>query len=341
MAYYRLAGCATSADLTHRDLERFIAEVEEVRQSGLVVDQNSEDPDVWRVYVPSAPHYDVWSIGIYEGPSPLELRPAQDAVNPVLTRDDVVDVAAVFVADPFMIRRGREWFMFFEVLNWRANKGEIGLATSEDGLRWTYQQRVLVEPFHLSYPYVFEHDGECYMVPESRQSGSVRLYRASEFPGEWSFVANLLEGEHLVDPSIFAAGGKWWMFVGDASGRRHDALRLFGADALVGPWLEHVSSPVVSGDARIVRPAGRVLVDHARILRFAQNCLEDYGAEVRAFEIDELTLEKYSETAAGPVPVFGPGRARWAAGGMHHVDASRLVDGSWIACVDGWTRPAR
>ena len=340
MGYYCVAGCATSAGLTQRDGERFTAEVEEVRQSGLVVDQNSNDPDVWRVYVPSAPLYDVWSIGIYEGPSPLGLRPAQGAVNPVLTRDDVVDVPAVFVADPFMIRRGRDWFMFFEVLNWRANKGEIGLATSEDGLRWTYRQRVLIEPFHLSYPYVFEHDGACYMVPESRQSGAVRLYRASTFPLEWSFVANLLEGEQLVDPSIFVAGGKWWMFVGDASGPEHDALRLFGADALVGPWREHPSSPVVRGDARIARPAGRVLVDDSRILRFAQNCQKDYGADVRAFDVDELTLAHYSETAVEPVPAFGADGASWAAGGMHHVDASRRADGSWLACVDGWTRPA-
>jgi hypothetical protein len=35
-------------------------------------------------------------------------------------------------------------------------EGEIGLATSEDGLKWDYKQVVLNEPFHLSYPYVFE-----------------------------------------------------------------------------------------------------------------------------------------------------------------------------------------
>ena len=39
---------------------------------------------------------------------------------------------------------------------------------------------VLAEPFHLSYPYVFEWQGSHYMIPESGAAKSVRLYRASE-----------------------------------------------------------------------------------------------------------------------------------------------------------------
>ena len=335
--YYCLAICKTSAGLSNDARKRFLTEVEELRTSGLVVDQDAGDPDIWRVYVPAASEYDVWSIGIYEGPSPLGLSPAAGVENPVLTRDDISDVPAVFVADPFIIRRERGWFMFFEVLNWRANKGEIGLATSEDGLRWRYEQRVLIEPFHLSYPYVFDYGGECYMIPETRQSGAVRLYQASDFPTGWSFVATLLDGDHLVDPSVFRASDRWWMFAGDASSGKHDTLRLYGADSLTGPWHQHASSPVVTGDARIARPAGRVVVHDSGVLRFAQNCQEAYGVDVRVFEITELTMETYREAAVGPDPLVGPGGAGWAAGGMHHVDVCRRDDGSWLACVDGWT----
>src|SRR5713226_8442616 len=109
----------------------------------------------------------MWSIGIYTGASPLRLRPAGSAINPILTREDVQDVPAGFVADPFMVQRAGVWNMFFEVLNQATDRGEIGLATSSDGLSWTYQRIVLVEPFHLSYPYVFECQGECYMLPET------------------------------------------------------------------------------------------------------------------------------------------------------------------------------
>jgi len=79
--------------------------------------------------------------------------------NPVLSRDDVSDVPAAFVADPFMIKVAGRWYMFFEVMNIRSNKGEIGVAVSVNGLSWKYRQIVLDEPFHLSYPYVFDWYG--------------------------------------------------------------------------------------------------------------------------------------------------------------------------------------
>src|SRR5437016_1587707 len=107
----------------------------------------------------------MWSIGIYSGESPFHLDATQGLSNPVLTRESVNDVSARFVADPFMILVDDIWHMFFEVLNQQTNKGEIGLATSDTGHVWVYQQIVLTEQFHLSYPYVFEWDGEYYMTP--------------------------------------------------------------------------------------------------------------------------------------------------------------------------------
>jgi hypothetical protein len=97
-----------------------------------------------------------WSIGIYLGKSHVDLAPPETISNPVLTAKDITDVPADFVADPFMLHENGTWYMFFEVMNARDRKGDIGLATSVDGLKWTYQQIVLSESFHLSYPYVFK-----------------------------------------------------------------------------------------------------------------------------------------------------------------------------------------
>ena len=93
----------------------------------------------------------------------------------MLTAADVTDAAASLVADPFMLRHGDTWYMFFEVLESRTNRGSIGLATSPDGFHWQYQQIVLREGFHLSYPCVFWWQGDYYMVPESAKAFSVRL----------------------------------------------------------------------------------------------------------------------------------------------------------------------
>jgi hypothetical protein len=278
-----------------------------------------------------------WSIGIYFGRSPTMLHPLESVHNPVLTRKDVTDVPAGFIADPFMIRRESTWYMFFEVKNRASRKGEIGLATSSDGMRWSYQQIVLAEPFHLSYPYVFEWMGDYYMIPESQQSGSVRLYKAVNFPTDWSLDATLLDDIDAVDSSVFRFRDTWWLLTGSGiPPNRADNLHLFYADNLRGPWQEHPASPVVRGDACGARPAGRPLVFNNSIVRYSQDCYPAYGTQVRAFEIVELTRATYRERETDANPVLrGPGSG-WNGSGMHHVDAHLLADGRWIACVDGW-----
>jgi hypothetical protein len=274
-----------------------------------------------------------WSIGIYIGESPSHLLPAAGLNNPVLSRSDVSDVPASFLADPFMIRAGDLWHMFFEVKNILTGKGEIGLAQSLDGFAWRYRQIVLAEAFHLSYPYVFACEGEYYMIPETLQANQIRLYKAVSFPTAWTPVADLVEGQ-FADPSIFRLNGRWWLF---ACSRpfQHDALRLYSADSLFGPWAEHPQSPIIESDPRTARPAGRVVKSHESVIRYAQDCYPKYGTQVRAFEICELTRTTYQERESDESPVLTPGKSGWNGMGMHHIDAHLNSDGKWIACVDG------
>jgi hypothetical protein len=276
----------------------------------------------------------VWSIGIYSGDSPLGLEPSARVPCPILSRAEVSDVPAAFVADPFMLRTKRAWLLFFEVLNASTGRGEIGLAESADGRRWRYRGIVLREAFHLSYPHVFAWKGRCYMVPETLEAGAVRLYRADSFPGGWRPVATLVRGV-LADPTPFRHARRWWMF-GCPRPYEHDTLSLYGAERLKGPWREHPRSPLRIHDPRGARPAGRVTVWKNRLLRFAQDCRPIYGSAVRAFEITRLTPEDYEDRETGPTPVLGPGtKGSWNGTGMHHVDPHRLPRGGWIACVDG------
>jgi len=103
--------------------------------------------------------------------------------------------------------------MFFEVMNRATDKGDIGYAESEDGIKWNYGKIIINEKFHLSYPYVFEWGDSYYMIPESVNDFSVRLYKAISFPEKWEYLGNLLSGYKNADPSIFRYDDKWWMFV--------------------------------------------------------------------------------------------------------------------------------
>lgn len=279
----------------------------------------------------------VFSIGIYSGKSPFELVPLDNVANPVLTREHVSDVDAALVADPFMINTDRLWYMFFEALNRESNKGNIALAISDNGLEWDYQQIILTEHFHLSYPYVFEWQSEYYMVPECYETDSVRLYKAADFPRKWSFVGAILKGTDYVDPSIFRFDNRWWLFVGHGTApERADILRLYYADGLMGPWLEHPESPIIEGDTRRARPAGRVLVFNDKVIRYAQDCYPVYGTQVRAFEITELSRTTYREReVVEKNPVLTASGIGWNSSGMHHIDGHLMHDGRWLSCVDG------
>jgi hypothetical protein len=275
----------------------------------------------------------IFSIAIYTGKDIYSLSPHAEH-NPILTKDSIHDVSAMSVADPFMIHRHDGWYMFFEVEDKIRRKASIGLAYSTDAIDWQYRQIILSEPFHLSYPYVFEWQDDVFMVPETGHAQSVRLYRAKEFPTVWQLEAELLTGLSYVDSSPFFFDGRWWLFT--ALSDTYDLLLLYYSDCLTGPWIQHPKSPIVKGNRRIARPAGRVQVmNGSSVVRFAQDCYSDYGKKVRAFKINKLTTENYEEEEVATSPILNPGAYWWNVKGMHHIDAHQISSDYWLACVDG------
>jgi Glycosyl hydrolases family 43 len=284
-------------------------------------------------YPISIKHVGSWSIGVEEGVTPFYLKTPVNIKNPVLTAGDVNDVKASFVADPFMLIVNSTYYMFFEVFNEDSRQGDIGLAISNDGKKWIYQKIVLDEPFHLSYPYVFIHEGNYYMIPESHKDSTIRLYVARKFPEKWEYSGNLLSGSDFVDPSILRHNGKWWIFV---SSRTNDILRLYYSDRLTGPWIEHSKSPIIQKDVTKARPGGRIIKVDNKIYRISQNDYPRYGTNVNAFEIIELNIKLYQEIPYDGNPILERGQENWNNLGMHHMDVHKTGENRWFACVDGF-----
>ena len=287
-----------------------------------------------------SPDLERWAIGSFAGPTPFHLAPVAVGANPGLTYLDIPPGPwgePSFVADPFMVRGDEGWALFFELKCGKERPGVIAYATAgDDCLRWVFWGLALQEPFHLSYPHVFFWKGHHYMTPETGEADEVRLYRADPFPAVWKPVARLVRGRY-VDPTPFRHDGRWWMFA-CSEPWKHDTLHLFHADRLTGPWRRHPSNPIISRNARLGRPAGRVICHDGALIRFAQDCHETYGRRVFALVVEELTTDTYSEREVA-LPVLAPARGRWPSQRAHHVDAHRLQDGRWLACVDGQNLP--
>jgi hypothetical protein len=274
----------------------------------------------------------LWSIGFYAvrlngEPRRADFSPLEG--NPIITAAFLGIEDAHYVADPFLVHASGKNYLFFEILS--SAGGAIGLASSTDGRRWHYHGVVLAEPFHLSYPHVFKWQDKFYMVPESEESGSVRLYEAVEFPLSWRFDRVLHTGPALADPTVFSHDGRWWMFA--AVGIRD--LHLFHAAALQGPWRPHPANPILKNAPEAARPGGAVVRSGGKLYRIAQNCKPAYGTAVRAFEITTLTETAYAEREVADSPLLSGTGSGWNADGMHHLSIQQIELDSWLAVADG------
>ena len=201
-----------------------------------------------------------------------------------------------FYADPFLFENDGKTYLFFEDFRYSEDRAVISCCEIGSDGSPGVPFEVLRCPFHLSYPFVFEHEGEIYMIPETRGNLRVELYRATSFPTTWTAEAVLLDDIHAVDATIQKFNGRFWMFAGISNGRysNSDELCLFFADALTGPWTPHRNNPVLS-DVRRSRPAGFLFYDEGRLIRPSQDCGKAYGYALVFSEVLALTETEYEE----------------------------------------------
>ena len=105
----------------------------------------------------------------------------------------------VWYADPLLYTRGDTDWLFCEQFDMAAGRGAIAVfAVGEDGAL-AAPQTVLAEPFHLSFPTVFDWNGETWMLPETGADRSLILYRCIDFPHQWERAARFEAGAELCD----------------------------------------------------------------------------------------------------------------------------------------------
>ena len=237
------------------------------------------------------PRTDFWRVGIV--PVPIE---EMDAARLEAARDRIVwlpDAGAWrYLADPFGLVRGQTLHVFVEAFDYRTKHAIIERHDLDlPSLRWRVAKPVLERPFHLSYPNVFEHDGQVYMLPESAKASEIALYRAvDDSLDHWQRECALIPGVPGVDASVIEHGGQWWMFysiVGPGA-RDQRELHVAHAPALTGPW-QPLSTNPVRVDRGGARPAGRPFHDRSgRVVLPVQDSAQGYGSALRLLRFEIL-----------------------------------------------------
>lgn len=195
-------------------------------------------------------------------------------------------------ADPFCLTLARKDYVFVEAFDKKKKKGTLECILPEGS-----SVKVLEEPWHLSYPFVWEEDGEIFLIPESAEAGKIFWYRAVKFPDKWERIGVFFDQEGY-DPTLWKDASGYWLFVNQ---RAHpacspfDELFLYHSTSLTPPsWTAHPHNPIVS-DVRRSRPAGRLFMHNGTLYRPGQDSGLRYGHGIQLHKILTLSLSAYEE----------------------------------------------
>ncbi|ASJ75591.1 hypothetical protein [Granulosicoccus antarcticus] len=224
-----------------------------------------------------------------------------------LTRHKLDDFAIIespaktWWADPHLYQHDGSLYVFFEEMQIDSDHAHLSVARlSHDG-QPSEVKKVMDDGQHLSYPFVFSADGELYMIPETASRKSVLLYKAEQFPDQWTLVKELLNDVDLADSTVHFDGQRWWMFANAMSHRcvdERDELHLYYSDQITGSWTPHPMNPVITGVDR-ARMAGPVFRDGDHFYRPSQYGAVRYGYGINLARIEVLNTQAYSEVIEG------------------------------------------
>lgn len=234
-----------------------------------------------------------------------------------------------FYADPFVVRWADRNYLFVEDYLFAERRGCISVMEMGAGGVTSEAERVLDLPYHLSYPFVFAHQGDLYMIPETLGAGRIELYRAVDVPLRWEFVKALREDVQAVDTTLWVEAGLFYFFtnIAERGATVNDELSLFCAEDLMGEWKPHPANPLVT-DVRRSRGAGRLFRRHGKLMRPAQDCSVRYGYACQLNDIEILTPEEYRERPRERI------EPNWAPGliGTHTINSNdefEVIDGQY------------
>lgn len=254
---------------------------------------------------------DIWRIGIVRAPI-AAVAAGELAAAPVAWLPEAAPFT--FLADPFGLVRDGRLVVLAEAYDYRTRHGVIDALEFDDDLNPVARRTVLREPWHLSYPFVFEADGEVWMAPEAHRSGTFTIYRAAAFPDRWEPAGRFDLDTPAIDPTPFRHDGLWWLAYSPdgPQSSKQGRLHLAFAERLTGPWRVHPGNPV-RVDRSSSRPGGTPFIDAGVLTIPMQDCTATYGGAIRLLRVHDLSPDRFV-AEAGPQLVAPPSAGAYREG---------------------------
>lgn len=163
---------------------------------------------------------------------------------------------SIMKADPFLFVKNDKLFLFYEEMPIGGELGVIKMTSTKDLNHWTRPTLITHEPkCHFSYPWVFEENGEVYMMPETGCDHNIRLYKAAnEELTVFEQYKIILERKNtdgikydFADSCIHKKDDTYYLFT---SYLKDDIyyLELYSSNKLDGGYKLHPCSPICKGN---------------------------------------------------------------------------------------------
>lgn len=196
-----------------------------------------------------------------------------------------------WIADPFIFEKDEEVYIFYELLNLISGVGKIAYSTIDKNGNVTDPYIVIHERGHFSFPYIFEHNGEIYIMPETCGRNAAYCYRAVNFPNKWAKERALIQNEFVVD-SIFFDERDLSRIIGSVQYRNPPEGRVISC------WVKNVlfeqkdsgqTQQVIQEGEYGIRNAGKIFLDsEGKRIRPGQDCSGGvYGKGLVFWQLDD------------------------------------------------------
>lgn len=203
------------------------------------------------------------------------------------------------LADPFLFVKDAILFLFYEDKK-MYKPGVISMVSTKDLIKWTDPIVVLEESCHLSYPWVFQVGDNIYMIPETCEKKSIRLYKANKKLTQFTFCKTILqddrsyrEGFSFSDSSIWQGQDGYYLMTTINNGL-NNILELYYCKDIFGKYKKHIKSPITVNNA-FGRNAGCLFEKNGHMYRVTQNCEHGYGNDVSLLEVETMSSNDYKE----------------------------------------------
>lgn len=262
----------------------------------------------------------VWRVGVV--PLPISEFMQQPDIPPV-TWLPAPDKGGYYAA-PFGFLYDQKLYIISQYFQHHTQKGRLQLFVY-NSITLEMERNVTVMEFNvsLSWPSLFQKDGNIYCVPSVNDRNRVELYQFDVQQELFVFERVLMDNIPARNSVLCYHQEKWWLFYTLAPTQDVN-LYLASAESLYDEFIEHQGNPVKT-DVRNARPAGAIQYVDGELWRPALDCSVS-GGGICMNKITWLDSKAFTEELLYTIHAPSAWPAHRAMGTINGVGDFTLVD---------------